>query len=485
MLDATEDAADVVTSKSVTFVHSGHLGEPLSETDEGGRVLRHSVLTPFGERLELAPAATAVNYETANPYTIHSTTVAVPGARAVKLHFTDLALATCDSVVVTDGYSGPVVAEVPSTASGDVWTDWLPTDRASVELRAKGCGMARGFKLTEVLPQWGGATSEARMDTTTRPYPAAGQQFRVSLGQGGYVKLTNLNLASCDVLEARSTTGQPLWRWKPLASYYQVWTAWLTGDVDIGIWGQGCNASEQKYGFTLAEVRRDAPVRAPLVLGLPGQRTRADLSVDNWNRWFDPTSGRYLSPEPLLQSPGYMTTMAARGMQVPTYAYAANNPLRYVDQNGLYFTSSSSAVWGALQRLAANPRTRWVVEMMAADPNVEFAINEVPYEQCAESGGITWLPFQRDARGTQSIQIDVNLTKANFARSGFSDDPVPWTLDSLVGHELGHGFGFAYGALNFDAMAVEVENYLRLPGPLRESHDRGVCKRPMPEICGR
>lgn len=196
-------------------------------------------------------------------------------------------------------------------------------------------------------------------------------------------------------------------------------------------------------------------------------------------------SRKYLSPEPLLQSPGYMTTMAARGMQVPTYAYAANNPLRYVDQNGLYFTSSSSAVWGALQRLAANPRTRWVVEMMAADPNVEFAINEVPYEQCAESGGITWLPFQRDARGTQSIQIDVNLTKANFARSGFSDDPVPWTLDSLVGHELGHGFGFAYGALNFDAMAVEVENYLRLPGPLRESHDRGVCKRPMPEICGR
>lgn len=49
----------------------------------------------------------------------------------------------------------------------------------------------------------------------------------------------------------------------------------------------------------------------------------------------DVSLGSYLSPEPLLQSPGYMTTMASRGMQVPTYAYAANNPLRYVDRDGL------------------------------------------------------------------------------------------------------------------------------------------------------
>lgn len=341
----------MVTSKSVTFVHSGHLGEPLSETDEGGRVLRHSVLTPFGERLELAPAATAVNYETANPYTIHSTTVAVPGARAVKLHFTDLALATCDSVVVTDGYSGPVVAEVPSTASGDVWTDWLPTDRASVELRAKGCGMARGFKLTEVLPQWGGATSEARMDTTTRPYPAAGQQFRVSLGQGGYVKLTNLNLASCDVLEARSTTGQPLWRWKPLASYYQVWTAWLTGDVDIGIWGQGCNASEQKYGFTLAEVRRDAPVRAPLVLGLPGQKQRADGTWDNWHRAYDSEVGRYLGADPIL----------VRGALLQAYTYSANVPMKEADPYGLISVDMQSMkACHARSKAAGGYLTRWL-----------------------------------------------------------------------------------------------------------------------------
>lgn len=67
VLESTEDAAGIVTPKGVTYVHSGHLGEPLTETDEGGRVLRHWMLTPFGERLELPPPAIPVSFETANP----------------------------------------------------------------------------------------------------------------------------------------------------------------------------------------------------------------------------------------------------------------------------------------------------------------------------------------------------------------------------------------------------------------------------------
>jgi hypothetical protein len=43
---------------------------------------------------------------------------------------------------------------------------------------------------------------------------------------------------------------------------------------------------------------------------------------------------QYLSPEPLLQSPSYLKGMAEKGMSVPTYAYAANNPIKYTDPDG-------------------------------------------------------------------------------------------------------------------------------------------------------
>ncbi len=42
-----------------------------------------------------------------------------------------------------------------------------------------------------------------------------------------------------------------------------------------------------------------------------------------------------LSPAPLLQSPEYLRRMSQAGMSTPTYAYAANNPLRYLDPTGL------------------------------------------------------------------------------------------------------------------------------------------------------
>ncbi|GMU62984.1 MAG: hypothetical protein AMXMBFR34_47470 [Myxococcaceae bacterium] len=59
------------------------------------------------------------------------------------------------------------------------------------------------------------------------------------------------------------------------------------------------------------------------------------------------SNARYLSPEPMLQSPTFATSMAARGMSVPTYAYAANNPLRYVDRDGLVFGPSAGGIGSA------------------------------------------------------------------------------------------------------------------------------------------
>jgi hypothetical protein len=44
---------------------------------------------------------------------------------------------------------------------------------------------------------------------------------------------------------------------------------------------------------------------------------------------------QYLSPEPLLQSPSWVASQLRLGRQVPSYAYALNNPIRYLDVDGL------------------------------------------------------------------------------------------------------------------------------------------------------
>lgn len=53
---------------------------------------------------------------------------------------------------------------------------------------------------------------------------------------------------------------------------------------------------------------------------------------------------QYLSPEPMLQSPAYMSAMAESGMSVPSYSYAANNPVRYVDLDGLRILTSLTSL---------------------------------------------------------------------------------------------------------------------------------------------
>lgn len=71
-------------------------------------------------------------------------------------------------------------------------------------------------------------------------------------------------------------------------------------------------------------------------LGFPGQYYDAETDLfENWNRYYEPMTDRYLQSEPKLQRPAYLRAMMRRGLGVAVYGYGANNPLAFFDPDGL------------------------------------------------------------------------------------------------------------------------------------------------------
>jgi RHS repeat-associated protein len=103
----------------------------------------------------------------------------------------------------------------------------------------------------------------------------------------------------------------------------------------------GCSTPDFPYwgvGVAGYEYRRYQAGASPAwtPLRFPGQYYDAETDLfENWNRYYDPSTGRYLQPEQLMQAPRQLVALAKKGMMPQAYAYALNNPLRYVDPDGL------------------------------------------------------------------------------------------------------------------------------------------------------
>ena len=70
---------------------------------------------------------------------------------------------------------------------------------------------------------------------------------------------------------------------------------------------------------------------------LPGQYQDNDFVYYNGYRYYEPATGRYLQPEPAYQSPETVINYAFAGYPLNPYTYALNNPMRFVDVDGLLF----------------------------------------------------------------------------------------------------------------------------------------------------
>jgi RHS repeat-associated protein len=215
----------------------------------------------------------------------------------------------------------------------------------------------------------------------------------------------------------------------------------------------------------------------------PGQYQDNDFVYYNGYRYYEPSTGRYLQPEPLYQNPEAVQAYAVAGYPLNPYAYAANNPLRFVDPSGLYFDYS---YLGWLDSLSA----RWALFWLRRNKDIGHLIDELDesphpiYFQNIDKqdplGGGTY-----PIKGCQGAFIKYDLWNG---RRLLDDERIPkhlripmaqTGLEEYLAHELGHAYVIINGGLingsvvDTNDVSLEWENSVRRPkgGKLRLDHD--------------
>ena len=179
-------------------------------------------------------------------------------------------------------------------------------------------------------------------------------------------------------------------------------------------------------------------------------------------RLYDPAVGRFLSPDPLVQAPD-------NTQNYNRYSYCLNNPLRWTDETGLYFSANDqkrfenirkwlTAEYNRLQNLYTNEK----------DPNDKQSWDDRAAEVLQSIHDINDMEMHKlyEFRfGTQQDRADHHISE-NYAittsfviwsYSIFTDE----THGSLV-HELRHGGQIARGEYNFnynDTRDLEHNDY--------------------------
>jgi RHS repeat-associated protein len=114
----------------------------------------------------------------------------------------------------------------------------------------------------------------------------------------------------------------------------------------------------EPFGTTAPETNPSALGVFTQPLRFPGQYADAESSLFyNWNRYYDPTTGRYIESDPIG---------LARGLN--TYAYVGGNPIGYMDRRGLAKDSITASVESAVIRGDAR-QLQTLIESGALNPS--------------------------------------------------------------------------------------------------------------------
>ena len=188
---------------------------------------------------------------------------------------------------------------------------------------------------------------------------------------------------------------------------------------------------------------------------------------------------RYLSPEPLLQSPAYLRRMAQNGTSVPTYAYAANNPVRYIDSDGRRFRNPTSNERRAINNLMKNSDIGERVRYLNSTNDVLIDLRDAPGLKDTLSAIKLGKPGGGCVAATPTT-MTLRYDRKYSARRLRDEFGLPeLTLEQLLAHELGHLDYELEAAANGDPIdnwwdnfrAVRWENYVRDPYTQRPMHE--------------
>ena len=256
--------------------------------------------------------------------------------------------------------------------------------------------------------------------------------WALSVWQGGAVRTPWLSVDGTDV-DVRFKTLQPRTTCQTRGSSCSGFSCCGTcnlygfcqpaGAIPSNYWFAGVHME----GFEYSRHHLDAePVGMPL--GFPGMYYDEEIEkFENWNRHYNPLLGSYLSPEPLLQNPRWVASQLRQGRQVPSYSYALNNPLHYVDRDGLRVELMDAEAF----RIAADPRLHSLLRWLDSSPDTYRLYGNVTLAGAAAFG--QFFPGEDHERGFTGRRGGTIAVDSSFCGSR----GVP--AANAAGHEATHG----------------------------------------------